>query len=523
MVSILLSRLHPNARRIDGSGGDGGRDVQIRHEQDDQILRAFELKSFTGRMLSGRRRQVARSLARVAVLEPARWTLVVPINPTPEEESWFRQLGKGYCFPTEWFGKTWLDEKMAMFPDIRQYFTEGANDEVVRLLHQLRLEQAAVTDVHDAVARFGTLRERLNEIDPYYRYELSTGPEAADSRPADSVLSVGFSDVRVDIYPEYVGAANDRPVTINVEVVVGPDNEEVQNALDYGLGVRIPPQLVSNIRVDAPSGLGGNFTGGELYVLSTNRRLDETITLTLDVMHGGRLLASCPIHLTERTTGLKGSIFNGQDSSGWLQIRLAVNAMARQFKVRFQLEPRPVLPSALVPLCRWLSALQPPHDLKIHWPGGLEMRSEIQTPLLVDEGLGNVVESLAHLQASSGIYWEMHPSLLVEEGQEIVRAATLLKGESVNSTWRSFSPSLSRWGPELDELLDGRPQQFTCEQDSWLELEGRTIPVGRIRTHVESARLADPGAVQRALTRGLVPHLRLVPGDSDKARQTLVS
>ena len=47
MVSVLLSRLHPDAQRIDGKGGDGGRDVQIVHGQDGLITDAFELKSFT--------------------------------------------------------------------------------------------------------------------------------------------------------------------------------------------------------------------------------------------------------------------------------------------------------------------------------------------------------------------------------------------------------------------------------------------------------------------------------------------
>ena len=58
MVSVLLSRLHPDAQRIDGKGGDGGRDVQIVDGQDGTITYAFELKSFTGRVTTGRRRQV---------------------------------------------------------------------------------------------------------------------------------------------------------------------------------------------------------------------------------------------------------------------------------------------------------------------------------------------------------------------------------------------------------------------------------------------------------------------------------
>ena len=523
IVSVLVSRLHPDAQRIDGKGGDGGRDVQIVRGQDNRLTDAFELKSFTGRMTSGRRRQVEQSLKRAAILDPARWSLIVPIDPTPAEDRWFRQLGRIYGFPIAWLGRTWLDEKMSAFPDIRRYFLEGANDEVVGLLRELHQEQARVTVVHDAVARLRTLRERLNEIDPHYRYELSTGPNAADARPADVVLSVSFNDMRVDVYPKYSGAVKDRPITIKVDVIVGPDDSVIQNALDYGLEATIPSRMISSVVVDAPSGLGGSFTGGEIDILSTSRVLEESVTLALEVMDVDRPLASCPVHLTEGTRGSKGSIFSGTDSSGWLQIRLTANAVAGQFEVQFRLDPRPALPSTLVPLFRWLKALQPPHDLKIRWPSGLEMRSKVRTPSPIDEGIGKVVESLAHLQEASGRYWEMSPSLTGEEGQEIVTAATLLRGENIELTWKSFNLNLNRWGPELEDLLNGRPQQFICEQDSWLELEGTTIPIGRIRTHVESARLADPGAIQRALKSGLVPKLRLVPGDSNKAQQVLVS
>ena len=523
IAAVLISRLHPDAQRIDGKGGDGGRDVQIVRGQDNRLTDAFELKSFTGRMTSGRRRQVEQSLERAAILDPARWSLIVPIDPTPAEDRWFRQLRKDYGFPIAWLGRTWLDEKMAAFPDIRRYFLEGANDELVGLLRELHQEQARVTVVHDAVARLRTLRERLNEIDPHYRYELATGPNAADARPADVVLSVSFNDMRVDVYPKYSGAVKDRPIAIKVDVIVGPDDSVVQNALDYGLEATIPSRMLSSVVIDAPSGLGGSFTGGEINILSTSRLLEEAVTLALEVMEGDMLLASCPIHLTEGTRGLKGSIFSGTDSSGWLQIRLTTNAIAGQFEVKFQLTPKPALPSVLVPLFQWLKALQPPHDLKIRWPSGLEMRSKVCSQSSLDEGIGKVVESLAQLQEASGRYWEMSPSLIGEEGQEIVTAATLLRGESIELTWKSFNLNLNRWGPELEALLNGRPQQFICEQDSWLELEDGTIPIGRIRTHVESARLADPEAIRRDLKSGLVPKLRLVPGDSDKAWQVLVS
>ena len=523
MVSVLLSRLYRDAQRIDGKGGDGGRDVQIVGGEDDPIAHAFQLKSFTGRMDSGRREQVKRSLKRAAALEPARWTLVVPIDPTPKEIVWFRELGTKHSFPICWLGKTWLDDKMSEFPDIRRYFLEGAKDEVYNLLTELREEQARITEVHDAVARMRTLRERLNEIDPHYRYELSTGTTAADGTPAGVVLSVSFSDMRVDLYPKYLGATKDRPVSINVKVVFRPGDEEVQNALNYGLEVTIPPRMISSVTIDAPSGLGGNFTGGEVDVLSTSRRLDEIVTLTLDIMDGDRLLASCPIHLTEQTRGLKGSIIHGKDNSSWLETRLTVDGVAGKFTFDFRLAPRPILPTALVPLCRWLGTLQPPHDLRIRWPSGFEMRTGIHSPYLVDQSFGKVVQALAYLQDRSGIYWEMPSSISPDEGREILMAAALLKGESITLTWKSINLNLKQWGPGLEELLNGSLQDIIIEKDSWLELEGKTIPIGRVRTSLESARLADPEGVRHALKSGSVQCLRLVPGDTNKAERVVVS
>src|ERR1700734_3676273 len=82
IVAVLISRLHPDAQRVDGSGGDGGRDVLLPLPSGTEI---FELKSFTGRVNPSRRLQVKRSLKRAAAHSPSAWHMVVPINPTPAE------------------------------------------------------------------------------------------------------------------------------------------------------------------------------------------------------------------------------------------------------------------------------------------------------------------------------------------------------------------------------------------------------------------------------------------------------
>ena len=158
----------------------------------------------------------------------------------------------------------------------------------------------------------------------------------------------------------------------------------------------------------------------------------------------------------------------------------------------------------------------------MRWPSGFEIRGEVRTSFPLDERLGRVIEAFDYLQDHSGIYWEISPSLIREDGQEVVTAADLLKGKNIDFTWESLNLGLDHWGPPLEELMDGQPRAYLIEQDIWLELEGATIPIGRVQSRFESACLADPLAVQRALTAGSLSHLRLVPGDSNKAQRVMV-
>ena len=91
VMAVLLFQERPTAWRRTASQGDAGIDVA---EPIADGYRIFQIKGFTGRMSGNRPRQVKESLKR-AIKEPrldgpiARWNLVVPIDPTSEEEKWF--------------------------------------------------------------------------------------------------------------------------------------------------------------------------------------------------------------------------------------------------------------------------------------------------------------------------------------------------------------------------------------------------------------------------------------------------
>jgi hypothetical protein len=318
MVSVLLSRLHPAAERIDGIGGDGGRDVQLRASQ---RLDLFELKSFTGRLTArspSRRRQVEGSLRTAAGLQPDSWSLVVPIDHNPEELEWFDSLRREYPFPLTWHGRTWLDGQMAAFPDIHRYYIEDARDEALELLREFNAEQRGLGGgAMDAVARLDRLRTRLNELDPQYRFELITGPAeiAMGTIPEAAMYTQRQSEhgpVTIAVIPKYRDALRDRPILITVGLSF-PDTEVGQEAasrfrafLDYGEATIVDEENVQEFDVEAPGGLGGARGRGRLLVgpvPADGFLLDARFRVFNEA---GSQLASLPIRFSSSYGGLRG-------------------------------------------------------------------------------------------------------------------------------------------------------------------------------------------------------------------------
>jgi len=526
MVAVLLSRLYPDSQRIDGKGGDGGRDVQIVAPGEGQLIHVFELKSFTGRMDSNRRKQVKRSLKRAAILKPPCWTLIVPIDPIPKEEEWFSYLIQEYNLEIKWRGKTWLDEKMAAHPDIYRYFVENVKDEVIQWLVKLREEQAMVTSAPDAAGRLQYLYQRLNEIDPYFCYELSTKVRPWDSRPKGLVMSVIVKNTQVDVYEKYVDALRDHPITASIKLKLKPGDEilreNIQNSVDYGLPVTIPSSAVAGFSVDAPAGLGGSFTDMELTIGSAGAKLDEPFNLTLNVMKGDCILSSLLVKVTRRNVGLKGAIIGGYDETGWLHVQLTANLVSMNINARFRLEPKSVTPASVLPLLSWMRALWSSPQLVIILPGGAQISGK--GPDVHDGESGfEVVEALAYLQQRSGVYFPMPIEISSEERAAILDSAALLQKGSTDFVWSTFSVSLDYSDLGVVAFNDGSPVEAVIEANESLQLGEATIPVGRIRYQFESAQVADLEYVKQIFNDGHGAEVEIVPGESNKGRKILIS
>jgi len=474
MVAVLLSHLHPGLVRIDGKGGDGGRDC---YWDTDSGREAFELKSFTGRMTKTRRRQVKRSLSRAAKHKPSIWHLVVPIDPSPSELTWFDSLKAQYSFPLDWLGRTWLDGEMAKRAYIARYFIEGSADEVLSRLAEFEKEQAALAaGVPDALDRLQSISDRLQEIDPYYEFNVEVAPEGS----------------RIGIRPRYAGAENDRPVTgrINGEFPATDEGQRMlsafQEAIDFGLPFDLAPQYVRSIDLDAPAGIGGTIEDASLSFRPLDSDLPAMSLRAQVSAPTGSVLAGLPLTVMSRTSGLGGIQLTARDRSGWLTVTIRIKYSDRSihFTYRTQLTD-PALPIDLSPALAFVAALHKPNLLtvKIAEPAmTLVDQLPIDAQPIMEAGQRKVIDDLATLQHASGIHFELPESLSQRDLREIDEGSRLLAGEAVPMRWPSVTIHLRPEGDEpavvREAAVNGQTVSLVTQSEVAVEVAGHILTLG---------------------------------------------
>lgn len=487
VVSVLISRLSPAAERIDGSGGDGGRDVQLRSPG---RLDLFEAKSFTGRVSDrspNRRRQVEDSLRVAAGLQPDSWTLVVPINPTPAELRWFDGLRDEYPFPLFWNGRDWLDSQMAAFPDVRRYYFEGAADEVVRLLRNLKAEGEPVEDVDDALGRFRRLRARLDDIDPQYKIEISPGPVAAAVIAFPGAVmyqeaTEANGDVwTVSVLAKYRDAPSDRPLQLSANLRFDEtaaslqERESFEALMKYGADEPVVVQNADDLVMDGPAGLGGSHSSGILRIASIPEEIELSARLEISAPDGSPL-ASLSLSFDRRHRGTDGVTLVGDHESGFfsVQVRAAADLTA---SVNVAVHPvSEYLPLEAVPILRALSTVTAPNQVAVAVAGKpLADRQALPEIELVSSGFVRLVEAIARVQAETHTHFRIRDDLTADDVSRLNRIIRLLDGGEVGVLARSdidfVAPGVA---PALGEELPQIAVQFWHEED----FLGHDVPMG---------------------------------------------
>lgn len=517
MCAVLVSRLHPESRRIDGSGGDGGIDVQVATPHGPVI---YEMKSFTGRMTSTRRQQVVKSLKRASKHNPSTWVLIVPIDPTPAEESWFQTITNSYQFQCEWRGLTWLDGKAAEYPDIVRYYISNSSDEIVEVLRELSKESGALArGVPDAVDRMKVLSRRLNGLDPHYSFGISIDKEGA---------------VAVSAWPKYVGAERDRPIRIDA-LFRFPDTdrgraaaEALQESFDFGTPVVIPAEFIGRFAVDAPAGLGQASSIGELKLGIPDLASFPNFSVQLRILdENGRTRAQLPLVGQTTNIGRRGGDAKMQDVTGAIKAQIRMNLETQSLSVRFRYEiPECVLPGAMVPALQFLSEYHPPNSMVLLID---DKEGAAPTPITTTfsewlSHLLSVAKALDEIQRITGVYFIFPKTLSSDEVQSVFTARKLLAGEVVKSHWSTFSVTSTVNALEsLQASVRRGPNQLMHEAELKLHIGGQDIPLGYTRQVLPSAVVADWPSVPDNAGPDTPVVITFQPGADNSATMSLLT
>lgn len=530
IVSMLLNLLYPTSRRIDGSGGDGGRDVQY---EDADGLHAFQLKSFTGRLDKGRRQQIKSSLETAASLKPVDWTLIVPLDPTPGELAWFDGLRSTVAFPIEYRGRTWLDSQLAARLYIHRYVIEDAANEVARLVDLFKQETAVLTGgAPEALERGSALADQLNSLDPYYRYEITVGEHVRSVR----------------VIPRYDGALTDRPITGTLEFQF-PNDEPgraaaaaVRNAIDFGTGASIPPEYVERATLDAPGQLGGSWERAAVEIFpSQPEDMTRTFILVCESPDGSRLV-ELPLDFRLRNQGQIGAIWEAEDRTGTLSAVLTANRETHAFTLRLRVSPvESYYPLDMLSTVRFLQVFTRPNRIALDADTGQRFGQLTEGPgqPWVESYVLDLVQDLVAIQAAAHMTRRVPAGATRDELQAVGVAGALLRSEMVDMTWEqlTFEVSDTQWPGGPDALFTGEwPIKLMTHRSHSVTFAGVEYPLGRRALVEYTARLG--GVARRVgeeievdpipedwVVAGAIPPgtlVALVPGSTNRGRLSLI-
>jgi hypothetical protein len=415
---------------------------------------------------------------------------VVPIDPTPAELSWFEGLAGQVPFPIEWRGRTWLDSQFARSPFIAAYYLGDTNAEVLQLLRELNNEQAALSKgVPDAVARVQSVVGRANELDPQYRFRMTSDGEKT----------------QIEILPRYVGAERDRPITMKFRVEIPATTaegiakfEEVRRSYDYGTAVDISADNVRDLAIDAPAGLDGIF--GSAIVSMGPAEPGTTTPWQVEMVvldPNDQTVASLDVTLRVQTTGHRGSILAGSDRTGVLLIEAELDVHALRAHTKYSFESEDRLPHDVLPAARFLAAFRKPNRLIWLGRSGGPTKSQPQegpdSPV-VDTAFAEFVSNLALIQTFAGNFQPMAGDITPEDLVAAAAGAALARGEAITLPWQSGTmviPRTATLGDRRNALETAFILDNVVPGPFVVRVLGVEYPLGRQRVQQVLCRLAD--------------------------------
>lgn len=527
-AALCLYRDHPTAVRIRPSRGDGGIDVYVHNN--DSSYDIYQVKRHAETLTSKQKRDIEHSYRTLKAYAAERqwtvrtWHLLLPLDPTPENDEWLADLNSADPFAAKWDGLPTFDNWAADYPQVVDYyFADGVrrlDTEMMRFMATTLIALPGV-DVDAAqtlyeslepaqiLERVSLMSRTINEIDPHYSYVISTGPRATPppaptgSYPAlvaTSTREVGDEVVTVHILAKFAEAVEERPVTVRTKVVVtrgSAEEREWRQFLEYG---RTPlnPVPVRDLTLDLPGGLASTHSEAQLIIqpADSTEPFDRVLSV---ISPDGETLAAVTVRFTDvqfnhdRTGGAS----TGMDATGMLRVQILTKISGDSLDVSYHFSlsddvgrhPQDVL-NALM----FVNSFYAPNSFRISFPHIPRRRTENPLTAPVPDGADfrraalymNFLSALVTIQrfVDTEILVPDARTVTADAFSAVVRAARLLEGDTVQGTWTDLTIAVVAEPPAIDPerflpIAASTPLQVTIGE--------KLIELGTVRCELPSA------------------------------------
>ncbi|MFC7794142.1 hypothetical protein [Streptomyces cinereoruber] len=480
LVTMMLLRLRPGARAVDGKGGDEGRDLY--EYVDGETLTLYEAKSFSGRMGKAQRSQVVESLRSAARHQPDHWDLLVPIDPNPSEQRWFDSLRQEFQFVREWRGRSWLDAQFAAHPDLVRYALHESSDYILERIAELKMEREVMPKIPDYIDRAVTLHQRGQEISPHYSLQTeldANGNSLIHLIPKNPGSREG--EIRLLGSPQFPAGAHGEA-----------QRRQYEETMRFGGEMELAAENVAGISVSGPVELGLDALPlAGMRIISPREEISPPIHAQLAVQQeSGLPQVSVPLEFTRRERGSAGGTLYGQAIGGFLKVRLRLENGSGKCSFTFSVDPPPYsMPQTFVPALRLIGNMRPGRTVALAFAS--DIPSRLYAPLgdrdvfdrwPPEEAMwwASAFEDLVHLQNRTGCFFPVPDEFTKADARDVRDVLALLSGETI--TLRGTVLSLVVTSSEALDQLTAPPGQVSRlraqSQGLSFQIGGQEIELG---------------------------------------------
>lgn len=518
--------------QIRPSRGDGGIDVQIPTAEGWDI---YQVKRFARNLQHSEKRQIEESWRRFTESAPLNrvrsLSLVLPLEPTRENLVWLRELTDGSGIDISWIGRAQLDGWAAENPRLSEYFFGDGGQKWHELMALAFSGGRPLEDAEGAPLlasiqeRAASLSRALDEVDPFYRYEIEMRTGSLDEiSPEESLRSASRPGIVQSVFEQidddhyrvtHIIARSPvsdalRPITGTFSMTASTDDERTALEMFFLYGAPLEDGRATVVASSGPpgSGLPVGQTASSWKMFPSDD--DDLPPLELRLVRGGDVEMVVQVTNSVTSAAIAGP-------GRWLQVQAGPSVTVEFFygapgrgdSIRLSAAPAPGADPALTLPGLELVAALPGASLEVGVRGGPPLAGGFEfEPNEVSADAAHSAPLVAALNSIQRFTTERvripaSAELLRSEVHALLFTARLLEGEIVEGTFTAVDVTE---GADYFASWDERPRTLTMVQPISVELDGATWELA-----AHSRRIFV--SVQLERTNG---RLTLRPGESNR-------